>query len=236
MGVDKLKRVGGDVLGVRVASRAARNLARRVGNGLGASARRLIGLDAVEVILRVAQRRELDGARDVIGHLLAHGLVVLVKEVERELPCLEPAALEDLLGGKHHRIVNTGLIAVVERGRQAGDRGVNLARAVIGGHNGNRVDGGVVGHASVGSSDLLEVVGVGAGLGIGDGVEGDGAVGGIGRLANHLAIRIDQLERELASHERGTGEHLCGRDRDAVGLGGLVAVLERGVVARNGGN
>ena len=191
MGVDKRELVGGNVLGVRVSSRTARNLARRVGNGLGASSRRLVGLDAVKVILRVPQLRELDGAGGVIGHLLTHGLVVLVKELERELPRLEPAALEDLFGGKHHRIVNTGLIAVVERGRQAGDRGVNLARAVIGGHNGHRVDGGVVGHASVGASDLLEVVGVGAGLGIGDGVEGDGAVGGISRLADHRAVRVD---------------------------------------------
>ena len=234
MGVDKLERVGGDVLGVRIASRTARNLARRVGNGLGASSRRLVGLDAVKVILRVAQCGELDGAGGVIGHLLAHGLVVLVKELERELPGLEPAALEDLLGGKHHRVVHAGLIAVVERGRQAGDRGVNLARAVIGGHNGHRMDGGVVGHASVGAGDLLEVVGVDARLGVGDGVKRDGAVSVVCRLADHRAVRVGELEAELTRHELGSGEHLLGRDRDAIGLGGLVAVLERGVVVTDG--
>ena len=52
MGVDKLKGVGGDVLGVRVAAGVARNLARGVGNGLCASAV-LVWRNAIEVVLRV---------------------------------------------------------------------------------------------------------------------------------------------------------------------------------------
>ena len=217
VGIDKLKLVGGDVLGVRVAAGIAHDLVRRVGDGLGTGAV-LVRLDAIEVVLRVAQRGELDGTGRVVGHLLAHLLAILVKELERELPSFEPAALKDLLCGKHNGVVHAGRVAVGERGRQAGDGGMNLASAVIGRHDDHRMGGGVVGHAWVGAGDLPQGVGIGSGCGIGDGIEDNGAVGGIRRLADNVAVCVNQLEGELAGHERGAGEDLLGDNHDAVGL------------------
>ena len=186
---------------------------------------------------------------DVAGSIVGNGLLVRKRAVggadgEAEVAALKRGRRDAVLGRLDHLGGGQGLdgggislVGVRESlvlGR--GDGGHKLALVVIGHGNGDLLGalslGGNAARQAVGL--LRDLVGVNAGLGVGDVAKGDGTVsrvgdGGLLGQRGVVVARRNDLEAELAGLEVAALEHLLeGEVRSTVdgdGLG-LVAVLE----------